>query len=221
MVVDSGPMAQGILVFLAAFSIVSLAAIFDRLLTFRKANRQSDEFLETFRASAKFSQAKAACEKLPESPLSGMFQAGYSELATQLEAAKSADPGSANPRIKLSALERTLRRAAASESRRLRHWMMFLATVGAVSPFIGLFGTVWGIMNAFSNIGSYGTADLAVVAPGISGALITTAAGLAAAIPAVVAYNALLGKIRTMQGRMEDFSLEFLNLIARNFETED
>lgn len=211
-------LAFGVLALLAVFAIVSWAVIFDRVLLFRKANRQSDEFLETFRRSAKFSQAKAASQELEDTPLAGLFLAGYAELAGQLERAKSDNPSAKV--VKMSAVERSLQRAIRVEQRRLRRFMMFLATTGAVTPFIGLFGTVWGIMIAFINIGTYQSADLTVVAPGIATALITTVGGLAAAIPAVVAYNYLLGKIREFTGRMEDFTLEFLNLVERNFQTE-
>jgi biopolymer transport protein TolQ len=203
---------------LAIFSVVSWAIILDRLLLFRKADRQSDDFVETFRGSAKFSQAKAAAEDLETSPLAGMFLAGYAELAAQMEAHKAS--GEKTP-ISLSPLQRGLQRAARNERGRLQRMMMFLATTAAVCPFIGLFGTVWGIMESFAAIGSYGSADIAVVAPGISAALTTTAAGLAAAIPAVVAYNYLNTRIRWLVARMEDFGLEFLALIERNFPTKD
>jgi len=152
--------------------------------------------------------------------VSGMFLAGYSELAAQMEAGKEKDPGNDQPEIHLSPLQRGLHRAARNERARLQRMMMFLATTAAVCPFIGLFGTVWGIMDAFSAIGAYGSADLSIVAPGISAALTTTAAGLAAAIPAVVAYNYLQTRIRWLWARMEDFSLEFLALIERNFPTK-
>jgi len=214
----AGLMAWSLLFILAVFSVVSWAIILDRTLLFRKADRQSDKFLETFRHSAKFSQAKSAAEELDTSPLSAMFLAGYADLAAQMDGGKEA--GEKAP-ILLSPLERGLARAARAERRRLQRMMMFLATTAAVCPFIGLFGTVWGIMQSFAAIGSYGSADIAVVAPGISAALTTTAAGLAAAIPAVVAYNYLQTRMRGLVGRMEDFGLEFLALIERNFPTKD
>lgn len=221
LVANSGLLAQVVLLILAVFSVVSWAVIIDRWLLFRKADTQSDKFLETFRASQKFSQAKASAEELDSSPLSGVFLAGYAELAAQMESGKaSGDNPGGKPLIKLPNLERALRRAAHDERRRLQRMMTFLATTASVTPFIGLFGTVWGIMDAFASIGAYGTADLAVVGPGISAALTTTAAGLAAAIPAVIAYNALGGKIRGLGGRMQDFGMEFLSLIERNFRTE-
>ncbi len=213
----AGWMAWFLLFVLSVFSVVSWAIILDRIMLFRKAERESQQFLETFRASAKFSQAKSAAEELETTPLSAMFLAGHAELAAQMEGGKSA--GEQTP-IQLSPLQRGLQRAARSERGRLQRMMMFLATTAAVCPFIGLFGTVWGIMDAFAAIGSYGSADIAVLAPGISAALTTTAAGLAAAIPAVVAYNYLQTQIRGFVARMEDFGLEFLALIERNFPTK-
>ncbi len=213
----AGLTAWMLLSVLAIFSVVSWAIILDRVMLFRKVARETEQFLETFRDSAKFSQAKSAAEKFETSPLSAMFLAGHAELAAQMEGDKSS--GEQTP-IQLSPLERGLQRAARSERGRLQRMMMFLATTAAVCPFIGLFGTVWGIMQSFAAIGSYGSADIAVVAPGISAALTTTAAGLAAAIPAVVAYNYLQTRIRGFAGRMEDFGLEFLALIERNFPTK-
>lgn len=210
----AGWMAWFLLFVLAIFSVVSWAIILDRMMLFRKAQRESQEFLETFRNSSKFSQAKSAAEELETTPLSGVFLAGHAELSAQKNISGE------QTSILLSPLERSLQRAARAERARLQRLMMFLATTAAVCPFIGLFGTVWGIMVSFSAIGSYGTPDIAVVAPGISAALTTTAAGLAAAIPAVVAYNYLQTQIRGFVAQMEDFGLEFLALIERNFSTE-
>jgi len=214
----AGLMAWTLLIILALFSVLSWAIFLDRLMLFGKADKQSDRFLETFRDSAKFSEAKSAAEELDTSPLAGMILAGYAELATQMEANKQS--GDKRP-INLTTLERSLQSSARRERGNLQRMMMFLATTAAVCPFIGLFGTVWGIMDSFSAIGSYGSADLTIVAPGISAALTTTAAGLAAAIPAVVAYNYLQTRIRWLGARMEDFGLEFLALIERNFPTKD
>jgi biopolymer transport protein TolQ len=217
---SAGLMAWVLLLILAIFSVVSWAIILDRVMLFGKADKQSNKFLETFRGSAKFSQAKAAAEELDTSPLAGMFLAGYAELATQMEANKASGADEKAP-ISLKPLQRGLQRSMRNERGQLQRLMMFLATTAAVCPFIGLFGTVWGIMDSFAAIGSYGSADIAVVAPGISAALTTTAAGLAAAIPAVVAYNYLNTRIRWLAARMEDFGLEFLALIERNFPTKD
>ncbi len=206
----AGSMAWFLLFVLAIFSVVSWAIILDRMMLFRKAQRESEKFLETFRNSSKFSQAKSAAEELETTPLAGVFLAGHAELSAQKNINEQTS-------ILLPPLERSLQRAARAERARLQRLMMFLATTAAVCPFIGLFGTVWGIMVSFSAIGSYGTPDIAVVAPGISAALTTTAAGLAAAIPAVVAYNYLQTQIRGFVAQMEDFGLEFLALIERNF----
>jgi len=206
----AGSMAWFLLFVLAVFSVVSWAIILDRMMLFRKAQRESEKFLETFRNSSKFSQAKSAAEELETTPLAGVFLAGHAELSAQKNINEQTS-------ILLPPLERSLQRAARAERARLQRLMMFLATTAAVCPFIGLFGTVWGIMVSFSAIGSYGTPDIAVVAPGISAALTTTAAGLAAAIPAVVAYNYLQTQIRGFVAQMEDFGLEFLALIERNF----
>ncbi len=214
-----GPLAQAVLVVLGLFSVFSWAVIVDRMLLYRKAAREGARFLEAFRSSRKFSQIRAACEPLTATPLAGLFRAGYHEISAQIEAAAG---GSATavprPRIDLEALERELRRAAHDERSSLERGMLFLATTGSATPFIGLFGTVWGIMSAFHSIGTYGNANLAVVAPGISEALVTTAGGLAAAIPAVIAYNHLQGKIRSLLREMEDFGLEFLNVVAKSWQ---
>jgi len=207
-----GPAALSVLAVLAVFSIFSWAVLVDRLLLFRKAEKQGTRFLEAFHDSSKFSQVKAACEQLSTTPLSGVFMAGYAEISSQLEAGDRQDGG-----IDMEALERSLRRAAHQQRRLLERGMLFLATTGTVTPFIGLFGTVWGIMEAFRSIGAFGNASLAIVAPGISEALIATAAGLAVAIPAVISYNHLLSRVRRLGGDMEDFGLEFLNLVKKTW----
>ena len=216
----SGPVAQTVLLLLAFFSVVSWAITIDRLWLFRKAESQDDSFLETFRSSSKFSQVRAACERYRAAPLGRMFEAAYTELSAQIEERRQAGAaGAPNPasHINLISLERCLQRAAHAERRQMERMMFFLATTAAVAPFIGLFGTVWGIMNAFRSIGAYGSANLAVVAPGISEALITTAAGLAAAIPAVIAYNHLFARIRRLSAAMQDFGLEFLSVVEKTF----
>ena len=141
-----------------------------------------------------------------------VVRAGNWEASREYEAAEGA-----RPPIQIEPRERTLGRAAHSERRQLERGMLCLATTSTVTPFIGLFGTVWGIMNAFHNIGVFGNANLAIVAPGISEALLTTAAGLAAAIPAVVAYNHLNGHLRGFSTDMEDFGLEFMNIVQKTW----
>ncbi len=214
MVGNLGPLAQVVLVILAGFSILSWAVIVDRVLLYRKAHRQGKEFLGVFRNSSKFSQVRATAETLETTPLAGVFRAGDAEISAQLEASRSEGPSGS---ISMEALERSLLRAAHDERSDLERGMLFLATTSSATPFIGLFGTVWGIMNSFQSIAAFGTANLAVVAPGISAALITTAGGLLAAIPALIAYNHLHGKIRRLSRDMEDFGLEFLNVVQKTW----
>jgi biopolymer transport protein TolQ len=147
----------------------------------------------------------------------GIFQAGYAEIDAQMKAAGAAAEGGSYRLRSLPSLERSLQRAIHVELSGLSRWTSFLATTAAVTPFIGLFGTVWGIMVAFGEIGLTGSTSLAVVAPGIAEALVNTAAGLAAAIPALIAYNYFAARIRRLRVRMDDFALELLNLSERNF----
>jgi biopolymer transport protein TolQ len=185
---------------------------------FRRIERQTATFLDVFRRSTKFSEVQAVCKSLEGSPLVGMFQAGYAELNLQLRNPGSPDTAQGRPTLKsVAAVDRALLRASSAEVNKLEKRVPFLATTASITPFIGLFGTVVGIMNAFSNIGSQGSTDLAVVAPGIAEALIATAAGLAAAIPAVYFYNHFTTKVKTYASEMDDFALEFLNIAERNF----
>lgn len=215
----TGPMAQFVLGLLFFFSVVSWAIFLWKVLHLARARRQSRKFLETFRASKRFSEVSAVAARLPTSPLVGIFQAGYAEVEGQIRGQHEGGAEGAG-RMKLRSLtgvERTLRRAVAGEFHSLSRGASFLATTAAACPFIGLFGTVWGIMGAFAQIGTSGTTSLVAVAPGISEALINTAAGLGAAIPALIGYNYLGGRFRGQRSQMEDFALEFLNLAERNF----
>jgi biopolymer transport protein TolQ len=214
-----GPVAVGILVLLAIFSFISWAIIIYKGIALHRAQTQSETFLQVFRKSNKFSEVNSVCVQLKASPLVGVFQAGYLEVNQQVRGGSqgSAAPA-AKPTVKsLDSLSRALARAATVESTRLERRVTFLATTASVTPFVGLFGTVWGIMNAFGDIGRMGSASLAVVAPGISEALVTTAMGLAAAIPAAVFYNFYNSRIRVLGAMMDDFAMEFLNIVERNF----
>ena len=219
----SGPVVRLVLVLLVVFSLVSWAIILYKGIVLRRAHVQSRTFLQVFRKSTKFSEVNAICLQLRASPLVGVFQAGYHEVNRQVRSPGGGNPGhaaasAARPSVKsLESLSRALVRAATVEVTRLERRLTFLATTASVTPFVGLFGTVWGIMNAFGDIGRMGSANLAVVAPGISEALITTAAGLAAAIPAAVFYNFYLSRIKVLSSMMDDFALEFLNIVERNF----
>ncbi len=213
----SGWVARFVLLALLVFSLISWSIILYKGLTLRRARAQSETFIEIFRKSAKFSEVNAVCPQLKASPLVGVFQAGYVELNQQVRGSGQSSPP-AKPTVRsLESLSRALARAATAESTRLERKISFLATTASVTPFVGLFGTVWGIMNAFGDIGRMGSANLAVVAPGISEALITTAAGLAAAIPAAVFFNYFSSRLRVLSALMDDFAMEFLNIVERNF----
>ena len=211
---NTGPVARLVLLILLAFSVLSWAIIFQKYRGFRAARRESQEFLKVFRQSKKLSEIRAFCRTLKESPLPEVFYSGYREIESQ--AAMAENP--AKPRIRsLEAVRRALQIGASGELSRLEKWVTWLATTGNVAPFVGLFGTVWGIIDAFHGMGTAGTASLRSVAPGISEALITTAAGLFTAIPAVIAYNIFLQRIREFGNQMDDFCLEFLNMTERHF----
>lgn len=211
--------AKAVLVVLCIFSLVSWAIIIYKGVALRRAYTQSQIFLQVFRKSSKFSEVNSVCLQLKASPLVGVFQAGYLEVNQQVRGGSQGSVApAARPTVKsLDSLSRALARAATVEATRLERRVSFLATTASVTPFIGLFGTVWGIMNAFEVIGQTGSANLAVVAPGISEALITTAAGLAAAIPAAIFNNFYASRIRVLSSMMDDFALEFLNIVERNF----
>jgi biopolymer transport protein TolQ len=222
------PVSIGVLAALTILSVASWSIILYKLLVFRRSQRQSVNFLDVFRRSNKFSEVQAVCRSLSESPLVGLFQAGYTELTTQLRQASAADVADtqmANPRSpaarptlkSLTAVDRALMRASVVEVNKLEKRLPFLATTASIAPFVGLFGTVVGIMMAFQGIGATGSTNLSVVAPGIADALVATAAGLVAAIPAVVAYNHLSNRVRLFAAEMDDFAMEFLNIAERNF----
>jgi biopolymer transport protein TolQ len=213
-----------VLVILALFSIASWAVILYKVWTFRRAEKHTAQFLDVFRRSNKFSEVQAVCKSLEDSPLVGLFQSGYTELTAQLRGTAGAD-GVANPATapgrptlkSLTAVDRSLMRASVVEVNKLEHRIPLLATTASVAPFIGLFGTVWGIMTAFLNIGQTGSTSLGVVGTPIAEALIATAFGLAAAIPALMAYNHLTNRVRLFASEMDDFAMEFLNIAERNF----
>lgn len=217
----SGPMAWLIAGLLIGMSLVSWAIIISKALMMRRAESQTDRFLEVFRHSQRFSEVASKAEQLQASPMVGLFRAGYVEIDAQVKALSRDAAASAGRKAyqisSLNALERSLRRAANLETTHLSRGMGFLATTAAASPFIGLFGTVWGIMVAFRDIGVTGSTSLVAVAPGIAEALINTALGLAAAIPALMGYNFFANRLRELRSQMTDFILEFINLAERNF----
>lgn len=219
---QTGPVNQAVLAILLLLSVVSWAIILQKTLSYRAVSGQSARFLDVFRKSNKFSEVQSVCPSLPASPLVGVFQAGYAELNAQfrLTQPQGASPGSGaqRPMLKsLAAVDRALLRASATEVNKLEKRVAFLATIASAAPFIGLFGTVWGIMDAFQKIGLSGSTNLAVIGPGISEALIATAAGLFAAVPAVFFYNHFTTTVKALASELDDFALEFLNIAERNF----
>jgi biopolymer transport protein TolQ len=223
LIADATVLGKIVLVILLVFSAVSWAVILYKLWVYRRAEQQSNTFLDVFRKSSKFSEVQAVCPTLGASPLVGLFQSGYAELNTQLrtdkagEAAKPPLPAGRPTLKSLDAVDRALLRATAVELNKLEHRVPFLATTASITPFIGLFGTVWGIVIAFQGIATAGNTSLGVVAQPIAEALIATAAGLFAAIPAVYFYNHFTNKVKKFATEMDDFSLEFLNISERNF----
>ena len=223
LVTHAQPISQFVLVILLLFSAVSWGIILYKFWQFGRSARQSSTFLQIFRKSTKFSEVQAVCPTLTESPLVGLFQSGYTELNSQLRAAGSTEaikPSGAagRPTLKsLDAVDRALLRATTVEMTKLERRVTFLATTASITPFIGLFGTVWGIMSSFQRIGAQGSTSLAIVGPGIAEALIATAAGLFAAIPAVYFYNHFTTRLKHFAAEMDDFALEFLNISERNF----
>ena len=222
LVLRSGPAAKVVLLLLLVFSVVSWGIILHKLWYLRRVQRQTSTFRDVFRRSTKFSEVQAVCKTYEQSPLVGIFQAGHAELNTQLKqsAQELSSPGATpgRPTLKsLPAVDRALLRAAAVEVAKLERRLPLLATTASITPFIGLFGTVWGIMTSFQGIASVGSTSLGVVAPGIAEALIATAAGLFAAIPAVYFYNHFVAVVKDLTASMDDFALEFLNIAERNF----
>ncbi|HVB28822.1 MAG TPA: MotA/TolQ/ExbB proton channel family protein [Terriglobia bacterium] len=211
---STGLVARLVLLILLFFSVLSWAIIFHKYRSFKRALHDSAQFLQIFRQSKKLSEIRSSCSVLKGSPLPEVFQAGYREIESQATAGEN--PG--KPMIRsLDSVRRSLQIGSTSELTRLESWMPWLATTAAAAPFIGLFGTVWGIMDAFHGLGTAGAASLRSVAPGISEALITTAAGLFAAIPALIAYNQFVHRLKEFGSMLDDFALEFLNMVERYF----
>ena len=203
---------------LALFSLASWSVILGKWRELAASRRASDRFLKIFREASRLNEVATSAPKYRASPLAAMFQAGYTELEAQIRSVRRTAETESSLKLKsLEGVHRALQRAMGAELERLQRALPMLATTASATPFIGLFGTVWGIMNTFHAIGATGSTSIVTVAPGIAEALVNTAAGLLAAIPAVVAYNHLLAKVRVMRRRMEDFELEFLNLVERNF----
>ena len=220
LIMNASLVVQLVLAILVMFSAASWGIVLWKYSQLRRAAKQTSAFLDVFRKSSRFSEVQAVCSSLSASPLVGLFQSGYGELNAQLRAAGDNKPGEPASRPTLRSLEgvdRALLRASTTEISKLEHRVSFLATTASITPYIGLFGTVWGIMTSFLNIAAAGSTSLGVVAPGIAEALIATALGLFAAIPAVYFYNDVTGRVKSFANAMEDFSMEFLTIAERNF----
>jgi len=227
LVLHAGTVVKLVLLILLLFSVFSWAIIIIKFQVFRLAEKESKLFLSRFWANKDFSRSFMEAKRLSHSPVANLFRCGYLEVEKIKKESGSPNPSKTSLGSGahlglmevINTIDRTLKRVAGTEITRFEKALTFLATTGNTTPFIGLFGTVWGIMDAFRQIGFRGSTSLAVVAPGISEALIATAAGLFAAIPAVVAYNYFLNKIRVLNSRMENFSAEFLSIVERHFKS--
>ncbi|MFH1112616.1 MAG: protein TolQ [Pseudomonadota bacterium] len=221
-VMDAGLVVKGVMVLLLLFSVICWGIILTKAITLSRARKQTQLFFDAFRESRKFSMLYAEAKQFTFSPLAHVFKAGYAELnrISRIQAGSqgSSPDSSQEPDYERTGMDniiRSLQQAVTAERTRLERGVNFLATTGSSAPFIGLFGTVWGIMESFRRIGVEKSASLSVVAPGIAEALIATAAGLAAAIPAVIFYNYFLGRINTISTEMDNFASELINIIER------
>jgi biopolymer transport protein TolQ len=222
-------MVKLVLILLLAFSVFSWAVIFFKFRQFRSADRASVLFLKQFAGASRLRDVRAAAEQALETPLSVLVQEGLAKIekhASRLPGSgmrSSMTPGQGTEfgvtsRDILPGVERTLKHTVQDEITYYENYLGFLATTGNVTPFIGLFGTVWGILNAFQQIGIQGSANIAAVAPGVAEALIATAAGLATAIPAVVAYNYFINRIRKLASQLEVFAGELLSFMESEID---
>jgi biopolymer transport protein TolQ len=217
----AGPVVKFVMLILLFFSIISWAIMFIKFRYIRNAYRESADFTDIFWQCRTLADAFIKAKALRSSPLARIFIIAYMEMARSEKKEGKTTLGPETSYLQaMGSVKRTLRRSIGVEIRRLTQLVPFLATAGNTAPFIGLFGTVWGIMNTFHGIGLSGSASLAVVAPGISEALIATAAGLAVAIPAVIAYNYFTDRIRVMDSELQSFSSDLLNIIEKDIQKQ-
>jgi biopolymer transport protein TolQ len=203
------PVPLAVIAFLVLFSLASWMIVFAKWSIFRRAREDNRSFLRAFRKASNLQAVALASEQFASAPLVAVFDFGYGEVERQVKQRGAL--------VNNAAIERSLQLGVSEEVTKLERNMNWLATVASVSPFIGLFGTVWGIMDAFMGLGTAGSASLRAVAPGIAEALVTTALGLVAAIPAAIFYNVFGTSLREIGTRMEDFAIEFQNLAERDF----
>jgi biopolymer transport protein TolQ len=211
LIIHSGIVGKLVLLLLLIASILSWTIVFEKNKLFKHTSAQNEKFITSFWNSKSIDDVFLQSDQFPGSTVANVFKQGYRELKKL--------SGEQNPSIVLDNVGRALARATTQENVSLEKNISWLATTASASPFIGLFGTVWGIMDSFQGIGATGSANLAVVAPGISEALIATAAGIFVAVPAVIAYNHFGNQIKKSAIEMETFSQDFLNLIQRNFSS--
>lgn len=220
MMMNAGLMVKAVMITLLIFSVASWSIIIMKQLMYTRARKQSDDFLDSFWGSKTLNQAFKSAKEFTLSPEATVFVSGFHELKKISAAREGREQETLETQLAtLDNVKRALRKAHVMEIDRLGRSLPFLATTGSATPFIGLFGTVWGIMTSFNDIGMRGSASLAVVAPGISEALVATAAGLAVAIPAVIFYNFYSNKLGEFESDIEYFSSDFLNLVERDFLT--
>lgn len=223
MVISASPLAKIVLVLLLMLSIVSWIIICWKVMAFRSIEKNSEKFLAMFRSLKNLRAVKASIDGVGPSPIVNMFHVGYDELlkitkAIRIDSGKEQELEAKRIRLDgtiTNILDRVLQSQSLIEQVRMEKYLSFLATTGNTAPFVGLFGTVWGIMDSFRSIGIKGSASLAVVAPGIAEALIATAAGIAVAVPAVVAFNALNNRIAQFKTQMDVFRSEFLSVVDK------
>lgn len=218
-IISASPIVQLTLLALVGMSVVSWAIIVQKRKQFKAVNDANIPFEEKFWKAGSLEDVNDNLKDYPDSNLANVFRLGYLELRKLADAnSSSADSSGGAPNLSgIDNLQRALRKAMDIEVANLESRLIFLATVGSVGPFVGLFGTVWGIMSSFQRIGQTGMASLAVVAPGIAEALIATGVGLAAAIPATIAYNHFVSLIKRQELELNNFASDFLNLAKRNF----
>jgi biopolymer transport protein TolQ len=208
LLLGAGLVVQLDLLLLVAMSVICWGIILQKFMRLRTATQESAKFLDVFWKVKRLDAVYEQSAQFPNSPVAEVFRAGYQELAKITSGGQNADA--------IENLTRTLRRAAAVESTGLERYVTFLATTGSTAPFIGLFGTVWGILQAFQKLGTAQQATIQVVGPDIAHALIATAVGLVAAIPAVMAYNFFNATVRVLNIEMDNFSADFLNIVKRH-----
>ena len=217
LILNASGVVLGVVFLLVSLSVVSWFIIGYKALYYSRAAGQSERFLDGFWNAKRLDAVYQETEGLPDSPTAQMFRAGYVELTKVSQQRQAGTQSGAFGEANIENVERALHRAYTTEMTHLESLIPFLATTGSAAPFVGLFGTVWGIMDSFRSIGAKGAANLSTVAPGIAEALVTTAIGLIAAVPAVMAFNYFARRVKVLSAEMESFSNDFLNIVKRHF----